>query len=724
MGEVWRARHLALEKAVAVKILRSDRLLDDELADRFTREARIASRLDHPNCMAVLDFGRDAVDGRHFLAMELLEGRTLRQVLDHEGSLPLRDACAIMSQVLAGLAAAHGHGILHRDIKPSNIILKPVQDDDGQPVVRAKVCDFGLARIADGVDVSGIHHPDPRIVGTPTYMSPEQATGDPLDARSDVYACGVVLFEMLTGQPPFEADSTVSTLMKHCAAPVPAVSSLAGGIPVEADRVVAQALEKAPEKRFQTARGFRAAVLELTRLVGVQPLPRSSSGVDTSYFVRPPPSRRPSAPRAGIGPKLPASGSTGGFESGPDTPVVRAEGPAEPPPRSISEVELPISVDVSDLFAEPEDDNETLSLRIEAPDFDEPEILPPMRSFDEVDERLSIDETTRFLYERYALSPHRRPPAKGFWLVDAEGNRIGPLTFDELAVALRLEAHDGGLDQCYVSADPNPRSYRPARDLLALLEADGIARVSPPTAHGEPGASSGRVEPTTVAALLLRATWSGLTGRIIVAEPRSGQASYFEAHFVQGLATHVFTNRLSLQVPSVLVARGAVDEASLPVVANDAWAHSSTFEASLRGLCGLELSEQLPSVMRKRLRYMLAVADGRWAVDHEMVPRHRLPLDPPVPTILPRLIRDGLPGDALERALAPHLKQPLPSSLVLDGYLDQLGLTSRERTLANELRTAPQLSQALPAHGPGRDVAAATAFVILACAESLAGHVD
>jgi Tol biopolymer transport system component len=251
MGEVYRARDTRLGREVAIKVLPASLAADPDRQRRFEIEARAVAALAHPNVLVVHDVG--AHDGHPFIVTELLEGESLRDRL-RQGQLPRRKAVEVAVQIARGIAAAHEKGIVHRDLKPDNVYLTR----DG----RAKVLDFGLARIDTvAVDREGetatVESPgtSPGVVlGTVAYMSPEQARGRPADARSDVFALGAVLYEMLSGSRPFAGASTAETLSAILREDPPPIEAAAGSVPVSLDRIVRRCLEKEPSERFQTAR--------------------------------------------------------------------------------------------------------------------------------------------------------------------------------------------------------------------------------------------------------------------------------------------------------------------------------------------------------------------------------------------------------------------------------------------------------------------------------------
>jgi serine/threonine-protein kinase len=257
MGRVYRAEQTNLGRTVAVKIIHPHLVGEENAAARFITEARAASRLNHPNSVAVIDFGKTE-DGQLYLVMEFLRGKDLARVQYEEGPLSFRRIVSVLRQVLAALSEAHHLEIIHRDLKPENVILEPVRT--GGDFV--KVVDFGLAKMREG---SGPSITSPGIVcGTPEYMSPEQGRGDPLDARSDLYAVGVIFYQLLTGRLPFEAESPTQVVLMHITEPPPDPRAAAPErmIPSLLADVCLMALAKEPDHRFGNADEYAEALAD------------------------------------------------------------------------------------------------------------------------------------------------------------------------------------------------------------------------------------------------------------------------------------------------------------------------------------------------------------------------------------------------------------------------------------------------------------------------------
>ncbi len=270
MGTVYRGTHVLMDKTVAVKVLRPSLAADEKIVARFSREARAASRISHPHALSVTDFG-EAENGVVFLVMEYLSGLTLKELIRQEGPMPLPRAVELLRQVGGALDAAHCEGVVHRDLKSDNIMLLSSSGTD-----YAKVLDFGIAKIKEreGDYDPGLTAPD-LVIGTPQYMSPEQCSQSPVDARSDIYSLGVILYEMLVGHVPFTGGSPTAIMLKHLQQPAPSVLDERDDVPEAVGRVVARAMEKRPEDRYETVREL---VEDFTIAAGMEPASVSSSG--------------------------------------------------------------------------------------------------------------------------------------------------------------------------------------------------------------------------------------------------------------------------------------------------------------------------------------------------------------------------------------------------------------------------------------------------------------
>ena len=267
MGAVYRARHLSMERPVAIKFLHQ-RLVEDEAARiRFQTEARAAVKLRHTNAVSVTDFGQTA-EGSFYIVMELLEGRTLREILTREAPLETARAISLMLQASAAVAAAHEAGIIHRDLKPSNILVTQSAD---QPAV-VKVLDFGIATFTpddDDDDMTTLNQTN-SVIGTPRYMSPEQYNGQDLTPAADVYSLGVILYEMLSGMVPFSGSTPAEIAQKHANDSPHSPRAVVAAIPADVERIVLKALEKQSADRFANAAEFHQELLETAERLGLE----------------------------------------------------------------------------------------------------------------------------------------------------------------------------------------------------------------------------------------------------------------------------------------------------------------------------------------------------------------------------------------------------------------------------------------------------------------------
>ena len=341
MGAVYAALHVELERPTAIKLLLPDLISDEQALERFKREARAAARLNHPNVAGTYDFGT-LPGGEAYIVMELVEGETLGERLTAAGALPLPEAVLIARQVADGIESAHEGGIVHRDLKPANIIIS--RDHRGAPLV--KVLDFGIAKLKETttgglatITTAG------SIMGTPRYMSPEQCSDRKVDARSDIYSLGVLLYEMLAGRPPFDAPSAMALALKQIQEPPPPLREARPEVPGALERLVMWALAKDPADRPQTAAEFSRALLAAE--VSAAPTPSTPSpsppqpdagpqGGDRSFRPagkEPAPDGAPSprvAPSNQAREDAPSVGGRGDVPAGADSPA-RGSADIEPP---------------------------------------------------------------------------------------------------------------------------------------------------------------------------------------------------------------------------------------------------------------------------------------------------------------------------------------------------------------------------------------------------------
>ena len=422
MGWVYSAHHLTLDKPIAVKVLRRTR--DPAHAARFVREARSTSRLDHPNIVSILDFGEDGDDRLLYLAMEEIVGTTLATVLQR-GSLPEAKAVDLMLQVLSALIHAHRAGIVHRDLKPANVMIVQRENDDEQVVDVVKVLDFGLVKLLGEEEEGGALTRKGVTVGTPEYMSPEQCVGGTVDVRTDVYACGAILYEMLCGRPPFQGPDTGQIIMLHLNTRPDPIASLVPGIDPELASVVNWTLEKRANARCPSAVELRRA---LSRTLSDSDPFDVRTVIDASSF------RRVVSESSSL--EISEAELLAGAE------FVRP--PADP--------STPPSLEMVSELTRPVDEQEAAGVVIASP--------TPL----DLTEPTSGDDLP-------------------FWMWSQAGQRVGPMSYFALARALGGLVADGQADRAYVSADG--RTWKSVFEFAQMTEQEGTLSRGPPEALHE-----------------------------------------------------------------------------------------------------------------------------------------------------------------------------------------------------------------------------------------------
>jgi serine/threonine-protein kinase len=337
MGAVYAGTHVDLERPVAIKLLLPDLIADSEAMERFRREALAAARLNHPNIADTYDYGM-LPDGGAYIVMELVDGLTLREYMNTSGPLSINVALHIATQIAVAIEAAHAGGIVHRDLKPSNIVIRLDRDERWE----AKVVDFGVAKLKEqttsargGLTGTG------SLIGTPRYMSPEQCMGQKTDTRSDIYSLGVILYEMLAGQPPFDAPSATAIAIKHIQETPPSILDLRPDVPERLAQLMVQVLAKDPQARPQSAAEFARVLKEVvhelpeTGMAGSDlllaiPKDQSTSEKTSGPDTNPPQLQGPQTQRA----NHPTEESISGPQEIQDAPSVMAY---DSPPLAVSE---------------------------------------------------------------------------------------------------------------------------------------------------------------------------------------------------------------------------------------------------------------------------------------------------------------------------------------------------------------------------------------------------
>ncbi len=748
MGTVYRAHHETLDKDVAIKVLISVGTRDDIRSKRFVREARTASRLDHPNTVRILDFGEDGDDGLLYLAMEYLEGEDLAQILASGAKLDHDRVVDIMAQTLAAVAAAHDHGIIHRDIKPSNIFVTQRRNDDGNFVDFVKVCDFGVAKfLASARDSLGGTAPGAtEVIGTPLYMSPEQAVGDTLDPRTDVYSCAVVLYEMLTGRPPFLGETAMGVMLKHVSEPPTAPSTLVPNIDPDLESVLGWALVKDRDQRCPSAREFRNALRELknrgTGSVGpassLRSEPASAIDVQLQAYLQamskpgssdstPPVGIEPHPGRPATDPRILVADLTS--ELTPLPPTIEPK-PQPPPQGPVIEDPIPIEL-VEDVVpveeiapgegvdspgdVESMDDLVAAAVgnlsdsRVTAPNVDDQNHVPGL---DRRRVSAEVSDRAQYMWNNYGIIFETYHGAYPFYVRDSKGEVMGPCNYPDITKIIQIEAARGNISQ--VSLCGEKQQWMNAGDFARLTGQEAILestfdRVSEPP----PGPLSGSFRTTSLAALFARVTRERPTGRLVFNLSQHIDETRIEIHLVQGQPTFVYSSEAGLQIPALLVRRDLLREGLIPKFLQMVIQEEIALEQIVGREANLDMRQYRGIFMRERLCYLFRWAQGVFWLDPDSLPARMSPFAHSLMAVLPDVVYRAMSRDALRSAVSPYLNMSIQRSQRFNHGIAAMQLSSAQKSIVRRFLRAKVLGEAVPSEPKLEKLYYAMAYILL-----------
>ncbi len=709
MGFLFQAQHLALKKPVAVKILKPRDDLQQIHSDRFAREAQSAARFDHPNSLQILDFGVEEPDRLHYIIMEYLQGYDLFQMLQKYGRFEPKRLVGIIVQALGALASAHDQGVIHRDLKPSNIMVVQRPNDDGELEDYVKVCDFGLAKIMDmdnGISLDGA--PQTKhgmIVGTPAYMSPEQAVGEALDGRSDLYSCGVVMYEMLTGQPPFSAPTHMALLLKHVSEPPPPLSPKQPNIDPKLESLIMWMLQKNRTERCQSARELRKAFK--TWLSTPPPNKPPLSAVTDDLFLTPAP--QSSLPQSEA-PQLPDDALLK-LETSDEVERLPSDAlllPVTPNPGEGDEMEALVAEAVGELHSE-----------IRAPSAFE--ASASISGLDHSRHAEAVSARAQYFWQEYGIMYEEYNGRTPFWVKDHNNKKVGPCNYEDTLKVIQHSAARGQRDEIAVSADGD--HWVSSTQFVKLTGQElilDVPRATPEEASGAP-AMGYRVSPRfsgTLAKMPLPAVFayihrSQLTGRLHFFNSDT-KDERIDIHLVNGLPTFVYTSEFEMQLPQLMVAKHLLTQELLPLYVRMAILEERPLEEIVGREAGLNITPYRGVFMRERMLKLVSWNNrGNFHYDAEALPASMSPFATSLMAVLPDLIYRSMSIQMLRDAVWKHGNRPLVRSERFAAGVAAMGLTQAQRAIAARFGKGRTLSTSLDCEPPEEKLYLAMAYILL-----------
>jgi serine/threonine protein kinase len=626
MSWVFRAEHLALKRTVVLKVLTSEVDRDFASMQRFVREGHASSRLSHPNIVSVFDFGQDTKHGLLFIVMEHIAGTDLGFIIERVAPMPVTQACEIMLQVLAALAAAHDQGVIHRDVKPSNILLFKGRNDEGEIVDLVKVCDFGLAKLTNSSQLLKSWTLTGSIAGTPLYMAPEQAMGSEVDARADVYSAGIILYEMLTGRPPFVGKAATDVLLKVVTQEPEPPSEIVGSIDPKVESVVLWALKKDRKDRCPSARVFRTALREFLaeskRARGVGDLYDIASDTFRATTDRSP----GPAPTAESQDPSPLSSDENIFEDSTDLTSAEPREASAPPVMSHAEGQLAWTRLQSNVLSVLEADTE-------------------------------VTKSALYLWTHYGISHVQYDGEYPFWVQNGQGRVLGPCALFDAMRILQHDSETGAGSSVAISGDGLKWMTGPEFARRSGQEALFERQLSLIT--GERGAhrvlSTGSLGPAAVIRAFGRVTRERATGRLAFTRIEGGHTLRSDVHLIGGAPTFVFSSELSLQAPSLLVEYDLIPHEQLPMLIHDVVEREVSLEAVAASQVGLDVAKARRLLSMERLARVFSWEQAACVFYEGAIPWSNEPVANSIFAFVPELIERTMSAKDLDRALSPFL---------------------------------------------------------------------